>query len=81
MCNIIQQIDNQLPDQIPLDGIAIVALTWFLSTKESRLKNSLIIGGIHGLIHNSIADKKPCTCCGDEEDDEVNIGNGISRPQ
>lgn len=40
-----------LGKEIPLDGVAVVAATWFLSENKTRIRNSLIIGALHGILH------------------------------
>lgn len=39
---------------IPLDGLVISALTFFLSPPNDRIRNTLIVGGAHYLIHESV---------------------------
>ncbi len=39
---------------IPFDGVVINILTFILSPPEDKIKNSVIIGGAHYLLHNTI---------------------------
>ena len=43
-------IQNQL-GMIPVDGIAVSILAYYLSPSEDKIRNTLIIGGSHGLLH------------------------------
>jgi hypothetical protein len=38
---------------VPLDGVVITLATWFLSPVETRLRNSLVIGALHGGLHKT----------------------------
>ncbi len=43
-------IQNQL-GMIPVDGVAVTILAYYLSPSEDKIKNAVIIGGTHGLLH------------------------------
>ena len=43
-------IQNQL-GMIPVDGVAVTILAYYLSPSEDKIRNTLIIGGTHGLLH------------------------------
>ncbi len=43
-------IQNQL-GMIPVDGVVLSILTYYLSPSEDKIRNTLIIGGSHGLLH------------------------------
>ncbi len=45
-----RQIQDKL-GIIPLDGVVITILAYVLSPQEDKLRNSIIIGGAHGLLH------------------------------
>lgn len=36
---------------IPLDGAVITLATWFLSPKETRVRNTVAIAVLHGALH------------------------------
>ena len=54
----INKINDALADAtgglVPLDGLVITSAVWFLSPPGDRLRNTLIVGGLHGFIHNAI---------------------------
>ena len=49
----LREIQNKL-DFIPFDGVVITILTFVLSPSEDKIKNSVMIGGAHYLLHNTI---------------------------
>lgn len=60
MCNQLKKLQEQIPN-IPLDGVAVAALVFFLSPKKDKLRNTLLVGGTHYIIHEMIC--KPCESC------------------
>ena len=36
---------------VGIDGVAITLLTYMLSPREDKIRNSVIIGGVHGVLH------------------------------
>jgi hypothetical protein len=38
---------------IPLDGAVITIATWFLSPQETRVRNTIVIGVLHGALHKT----------------------------
>ncbi len=39
-------------DYFPIDGIVITIATYILSPPKDKMRNTLIIGGLHGSLHN-----------------------------
>lgn len=49
--------------EIPLDGLAVSVATFMLSPDQTRIRNTIIIAGIHGVLHpievsNHISEEK-----------------------
>lgn len=40
------------PESIPFDGAVITLATVFLSPPGYRIRNTVVIGGLHGLFHH-----------------------------
>ena len=57
--NEIRRVQAMLPPGVPLDGVVISALVFFLSPKGDRIRNTVIVGGAHWLIHQAICTDKP----------------------
>ena len=54
----ILKIQSYLPEYIPLDGLAVTSATYMLSERENRLRNTLVIGILHGFLHEIICNDK-----------------------
>lgn len=39
---------------IPLDGLVVTALTYFLSPNDTRIRNAVLVGSAHFLLHESV---------------------------
>ena len=46
-------IQDQL-GMIPIDGIAVTILAYYLSPSEDKIRNTLIIGGTHFALHGLV---------------------------
>jgi hypothetical protein len=60
MCNPLKQLQEQIP-QVPLDGVAVALLVYTMSPPKDKLRNTLLVGGVHYFIHEMIC--KPCESC------------------
>ncbi len=50
----IVNVTQPLLGPIPTDGVLLSLACWFLSPPETRLRNTIIVGGIHYLFHHSV---------------------------
>lgn len=48
------QLNNYLPETTPLDGVLVSLAIYLLSPKEDKMKNTFIVGAIHGYVHEVI---------------------------
>jgi hypothetical protein len=39
-------------DYFPIDGIAVTIATYILSPAKDKMRNTIIVGGLHGALHN-----------------------------
>ena len=51
----VTRMQEKLPNYIPLDGVVVTALVFFLSPNETRIRNALVVGGAHFVLHNAVA--------------------------
>ena len=60
-----------------LDGWVIAALTYYLSPPEDKLRNTLIIGAAHGILHHYACDFMHMYESKEELSDEIKYLMGI----
>lgn len=55
MCkdNVLADLQKQMP-MIPLDGVAVAGLVYFLSPPKDKLRNTILVGGVHYFIHEMV---------------------------
>lgn len=55
MCgdNKLSEIQKKIPG-VPLDGLAVAGLVYILSPSSQKIRNTMIIGGAHYVIHKMI---------------------------
>lgn len=50
-----KQIQKQLGENVPLDGVAVVLYAFSMPYNETqRIQNSLVLGGLHWFLHEYV---------------------------